>query len=84
MDDDIFKYSDIHSNTYIVKIGKESYYQSLIVLLCKADSDGNTPLAMSISKEIRDNSLNVYFDKNLTSDYINLLATQQNIKIKCS
>ena len=84
MNDDILKYSDNHSNTFIVKIGKESYYQSLIVQLRKADSDGNTPLAMSIAKEIRDNSVNVYFDKNLSSDYINLLATQQNIRSKCS
>lgn len=83
MDDDILKYSDKHSNTFIVKIGKESYYQSLIVQLRKADSEGNTPLAMSIAKEIRDNSVNVYFDKNLNSDYINLLATQQNIRSKC-
>jgi len=83
MNDDILKYSDNHSNTFIVKIGKESYYQSLIVQLRKADSDGNTPLAMSIAKEIRDNSATVYFDKNLSSDYINLLATQQNIRSKC-
>lgn len=72
-----------YTNTIIVKLGKEAYAESLFVQLRKADADNNVPLAKSIAKEIRANALTVYFEKNLTTDYINLLANQHNLRSRC-
>jgi hypothetical protein len=75
--------ADKYTNTIIVKIGKEAYSESLFAQLRKADAEKNIPLAKSIAKEIRANALTVYFEKNLSVDYINLLATQQNLRSRC-
>jgi hypothetical protein len=82
VDDDI---SDTvkYSNTIIIKIGKEAYFESLIVQLRKADAEKNEPLAKSIAKEIRANALTVYFEKKLSSDFINLIANEQNLRSRC-
>jgi hypothetical protein len=82
VDDDI---SDAvkFTNTIIVKIGKEAYFESLIVQLRKADAEKNELLAKSITKEIRANALTVYFEKNLSADFIKLIANEQNLRSRC-
>ena len=82
VNDDIYD-AQKYTNTIIVKLGKEAYAESLFVQLRKADVENNVTLAKSIAKEIRANALTVYFENNLTSDYINLLANQHNLRSRC-
>lgn len=83
VDDDIFD-SVKYKNTIIIKIGKEAYSESLLAQLRKADAEKNELLAKSIAKEIRANALTVYFEKNLTADFIDLIANEQNLRSRCS
>ena len=82
VDDDISD-SVNYTNTIIIKLGKESYSESLFAQLRKADAEKNELLAKSIAKEIRANALTVYFEKNLSSDFINLIANEQNLRSRC-
>ncbi len=75
--------SNKYTNTIIIKIGKEAYSESLFAQLRKADAEKNEPLAKSIAKEIRANALTVYFEKNLSADFINLIANEQNLRSRC-
>lgn len=80
--DDIYD-SNKYTNTIIIKLGKEAYAESLFAQLRKADAENNVSLAKSIAKEVRANALTVYYEKNLTSDYINLLANEHNLRSRC-
>lgn len=72
-----------YTNTIIIKMGKEAYAESLFAQLRKADTEKNELLAKSIAKEIRANALTVYFEKNLSADFINLIANEQNLRSRC-
>ena len=80
--DDIYD-SNKYADTIIIKLGKEDYAKSLFAQLRKADAENNVSLAESIAKEVRANALTVYYEKKLTSDYINLLATEHNLRSRC-
>lgn len=82
VEDDIFD-SVKYTNTIIIKLGKEAYSESLFAQLRKADAEKNELLAKSIAKEIRANALTVYFEKNLSADFINLIANEQNLRSRC-
>ena len=82
VEDDIFD-SVKYTHTFIIKLGKEDYSQSLLAQLMKADAEKNELLARSIAKEIQANALTVYFEKNLSADFIKLIANEQNLRSRC-
>src|SRR5690606_33151136 len=61
-----------HERTFIFRTGKETYVTELLKKLKLADSDGNEKLAKEVTNEIRKNSIEIFYEKGLTSDFIHL------------
>jgi hypothetical protein len=81
--DDI-KDMDSYTNTVIPKTARTEYINSLIPQLRDADKKGNDTLAREIAKEIRRNSITVYFSKSLSPEFIQTLASSRNIELQCN
>ena len=72
------------TNTVIPKSARTEYISSIIPQLREADKTGNEALAREIAKEIRRNSITIFFSSKLSAEFIQTLANSRNIEIQCN